>query len=45
MATTLDQTIAHKQHNWLSALLASQTFWVLIAVILACVFLSFAPIR
>ena len=42
MATTLDQTIAHKQHTWLSSLTGSQTFWVLIAVILACIFLSFA---
>lgn len=42
MATTLDQTIAQKQHNWLSAITGSQTFWVLIAVILACIFLSFA---
>ena len=42
MATTLDQTIAQKQHNWLSGILGSQTFWVLMAVILACLFLSFA---
>ena len=42
MATTLDQTIAHKQHSWLSLITGSQTFWVLIAVILACIFLSFA---
>src|ERR1043165_7464853 len=42
MATALDQTIAHKQHNWLSSITGSQTFWVLIAVILACIFLSFA---
>src|SRR5882724_11969612 len=42
MATTLDQTIAQKQHNWFSAVFASQTFWVLIAVILACIFLGFA---
>ena len=42
MAITLDQTIAHKQRNWLSSIFASQTFWVLIAVILACIFLSFA---
>lgn len=42
MEITLDQTIARKQHNWLSAMLGSQTFWVLIAVILACIFLSFA---
>ena len=40
MATTLDQTIAQRQHNWLSAIVGSQTFWVLIAVILACIFLS-----
>ena len=40
MAITLDQTIAQKQHSWVSALLGSQTFWVLIAVILACLFLS-----
>lgn len=42
MATTLDQTIAQKQHTWISAIFSSQTFWVLIAVILACIFLSFA---
>src|ERR1043165_6612714 len=42
MATALDQTIAHKQHNWLSSITGSQTFWVLVAVILACIFLSFA---
>src|ERR1043165_4397892 len=42
MATALDQTIAHKQHNWLSSITGSQTFWVLIAVIMACIFLSFA---
>jgi ribose transport system permease protein len=42
MAITLDQTIAQKQRNWLSSIFASQTFWVLVAVILACIFLSFA---
>ena len=42
MAATLDQTIGQKQQSWLAAKLSSQTFWVLIAVILACVFLSFA---
>lgn len=42
MATTLDQTIAHRQHTWLSSITASQTFWVLIAVLLASIFLSFA---
>ena len=42
MATTLDQTIAQKQHSWLSSITASQTFWVLVAVLLACIFLSLA---
>ena len=42
MAATLDQTIAQKQHTLLSRLFSSQTFWVVIAVILACLFLSFA---
>src|SRR5689334_15640126 len=42
MATTLDQTIAHKQHGWFGRMVASQTFWVLISVVLACIFLSFA---
>ena len=42
MAITLDQTIAHKQQSWLSAKLSSQTFWVLMAIALACLYLSFA---
>lgn len=42
MAVTLDQTIAQKQHTFLSRLLSNQTFWVVIAVILACLFLSLA---
>lgn len=42
MAVTLEQTIAKRQHNWASSLLSSQTFWVLIAILLACVYLSFA---
>jgi ribose transport system permease protein len=42
MAATLDQTIAHKQHGFWSRLLGHQTFWVVIAVLLACLFLSFA---
>ena len=42
MAITLDQTIGQKQQSWLSEKLSSQTFWVLMAVILACIFLSFA---
>jgi ribose transport system permease protein len=42
MAVTLDQTIEQKQHTFMSRMLGSQTFWVVIAVILACLFLSFA---
>ena len=42
MAVTLDQTIAQKQHSFFSRLFSTQTFWVVIAVILACIFLSFA---
>ncbi|MGN6142833.1 MAG: ABC transporter permease [Mesorhizobium sp.] len=41
MTVTLDQTIAHKQHTFWSRLFSSQTFWVVIAVVLACLFLSF----
>ena len=40
MAVTLDQTIAQKQHTWFSSLLGSQAFWVLIAMLAACLFLS-----
>ncbi|RDL46560.1 Ribose import permease protein RbsC [Ensifer sp. M14] len=42
MATTLDQTMAQKRRTLGAAVLANQTFWVLLAVILACIFLSFA---
>ena len=42
MTITLDQTIKQKQQNWLAAVLGSQTFWILLSVILACIFLSFA---
>lgn len=40
MAITLDQTIAQKQGNWISNILGSQTFWVLVAVLAASLFLS-----
>ncbi|MBM7049010.1 ABC transporter permease [Rhizobium lusitanum] len=42
MAITLDQTIGQKQRSWLATIMGGQTFWVLIAVILACIFLSMA---
>jgi ribose transport system permease protein len=42
MATTLDQIIERKPQSWVASIFASQTFWVLLAVLLACVFLSVA---
>ena len=42
MAITLEQTIAKQHGNWSSRLLSSQAFWVFIAILMACVFLSFA---
>ena len=42
MATMLDQTMAQKRRTLGAAVLANQTFWVLLAVVLACAFLSFA---
>ncbi|MGO8264197.1 hypothetical protein ACC763_39390, partial [Rhizobium ruizarguesonis] len=42
MAITLYQTIGQKQRSWLATIMGGQTFWVLIAVILACIFLSMA---
>jgi ribose transport system permease protein len=42
MAVTLDERIGQTKQTWLAAKLSSQTFWVLIAVVLACIFLSFA---
>ncbi len=42
MTITLDQTIKQKQQSWLASVLGSQTVWILLSVILACIFLSFA---
>lgn len=42
MAITLEQTIAKRQGNWWNAVLSSQAFWVFIAILVACVYLSFA---
>ena len=42
MSVTLEQTIAQRQQTWLSALLRSQVFWVFVAIVVACAFLSFA---
>lgn len=40
--TTLDSAIDHRQQSWRTNILNSQTFWVFIAVVAACLFLSFA---
>ena len=42
MMTTLDSAIGQKQQSWHTSVLNSQTFWVFAAVVLACLFLSFA---
>ncbi|WP_375450348.1 ABC transporter permease [uncultured Devosia sp.] len=42
MAITLDQTIAQKTHTPLALLFRSQVFWVFVAIIAACIFLSLA---
>ena len=42
MAMTLEQTIAKQEGTWVSRLLANQTFWVIIALIVACIYLSIA---
>ena len=42
MMTTLDKAIDHKQQSWQTNILNSQTFWVFLAVVLACLFLTFA---
>ncbi len=42
MTITLDQTIAQKTHTPLALLLRSQVFWVFVAIVAACIFLSFA---
>ncbi len=42
MTTSLTKSIEQKQQSWLSSILASQTFWVFIAVIVASMALSYA---
>jgi ribose transport system permease protein len=42
MAITLEQSIAKQESSWATRLLRSQTFWVLVAILVACVYLSFA---
>jgi ribose transport system permease protein len=40
--STMDRVIAQRQHTWYSALLNSQAFWVLVAIIVACLYLTIA---
>ena len=40
--TTLDKAIDQKPQSWQANVFNSQTFWVFLAVVLACLFLSFA---
>ncbi len=42
MATTLEETIDRRQHTWLSWVLSRQSFWVFVAIIAACLFLTVA---
>ena len=42
MAITLDEASEQKHQGWFSAILVKQAFWVLVAVIVACAFLSLA---
>lgn len=41
-ATSFDETIAQEQQGWLGWLASRQTFWVLIALVIACIYLSLA---
>ncbi len=40
MASTLEETIDRRQHTWMSWVTSRQSFWVFIAIIAACLFLS-----
>ncbi len=42
MAVTLQDTIDKQQHGAIGHVLASQTFWVFLAAVLAFAYLSFA---
>ena len=42
MAITLEQTIAKQESTWAGKVLRSQTFWVIVAIIVACLYLSLA---
>jgi ribose transport system permease protein len=42
MAITLEQAIDKRGSTWLSKMLSSQTFWVFIAIVVACIYLTIA---
>jgi ribose transport system permease protein len=42
MAIELDISIQQQEHTWLSWLVSRQAFWVFLALIAACIFLTFA---
>jgi len=42
MASELGISIQQQEHNWLSWLVSRQAFWVFLALVVACIFLSFA---
>jgi ribose transport system permease protein len=39
--STMDQVIGRKQSTWVTQMLNSQTFWVVVAILLACLYLWF----
>ena len=41
-SSSMDQVIGRKQQTWASLLMGSQAFWVFIAIVVACIYLSFA---
>ena len=42
MASELGISIQQQEHSWLSWLVSRQAFWVFLALVVACIFLSFA---
>lgn len=42
MTITLGESIKQRQYSWISWITSRQSFWVFLAVVAACIFLSFA---
>ncbi len=42
MAITLEQSIAKQEMSWVGRMTRSQTFWVIVAIICACIYLTIA---